>query len=94
MNPIRESKLTGMVRALRESKLTGTVSVELGFKAGEISGSVKFKRQLSQKEVEFYKDVIDTALINALACLKNRIDQSPSEIPKLPQGSERIKGAS
>ena len=78
MNPIRESKLTGMVRVLRESKLTGTVSVELGFKAGEISGSLKFKRQLSQKEAEFCKDVIDMALINALAYLKNRVElESP-----------------
>jgi hypothetical protein len=78
MNPICESKLTRMVRALRDSKLTGTVSVELGFKAGEISGSLKFKRQLSQKEAEFCKDVIDTALINALACLKNRVElESP-----------------
>jgi hypothetical protein len=94
MNPIRESKLTGMARALRESKLTGMVSVELGFKAEGISGSLKFKRELSEKEAEFCKDVIDTALINALACLKNRVDQSPSEIPKLPQGSERVKRAS
>jgi hypothetical protein len=84
MNPIRESKLTGMARALRESKLTGMVSVELGFKAGEISGSLKFERKLSEKEAEFCKDVIDTALINALACLKNRVElESPErERPK------------
>jgi hypothetical protein len=79
MNPIRESKLTGMARALRESKLTGMVSVELGFKVEEISGSIKFERQLSEQESEFCKDVIDTALIKlALAYLKNRVElESP-----------------
>jgi hypothetical protein len=78
MNPIRESKLIGMARALRESKLTGKVSVELGFKAEEISGSLKFERELSEKEAEFCKDVIDTALINYLAYLKNRVElESP-----------------
>jgi hypothetical protein len=63
----------------RESKLTGTVSVELGFKVEEISGSLKFERELSEKEAEFCKDVIETALINyALAYLKNRVElESP-----------------
>jgi hypothetical protein len=77
MNPIHESKLTGMVRALRESKLTGMVSVELGFKAEEISGSLKFERDLSEKEAEFWQDVVETALSKlALAYLQNRVDQS------------------
>jgi hypothetical protein len=66
MNPTRESKLTGMV------------SVELGFKAEGISGSLKFERELSEKEAEFCKDVIDMALTNyALACLQNRVDRLP-----------------
>jgi hypothetical protein len=54
----------------RESKLTGMVSVELG--------GLKFERELSEKEAEFWQDVIETALINyALACLKNRVDRLP-----------------
>jgi hypothetical protein len=57
---------------------TGMVSVELGFKVEEISGSLKFERELSEKEAEFCKDVIDMALINYLAYLKNRVElESP-----------------
>ena len=36
-----------------ESRLTGMVSVELG--------GLKFERQLSEKEAEFCKDVVETA---------------------------------
>jgi hypothetical protein len=58
-----------------ESKLTGMVSVELG--------GLKFERQLSEKEAEFCKDVVETALINyALAYLKNRADRAQSETPE------------
>jgi hypothetical protein len=77
------------MNSTRESKLTGTVSVELGFKAEEISGSIKFERELSEKEAEFCKEVIDTALIKlALACLKNRVElESPErERPKRLDG--------
>jgi hypothetical protein len=58
-----------------ESKLTGMVSVEIG--------GLKFERELSEKEAEFCKDVIDMALTNyALAFLKNRVDHLPSKIPE------------
>jgi hypothetical protein len=59
----------------RESKLNGTVCIELG---------VKFERELSEKEAEFWQDVIETALTNyALTCLQNRVDQrAPSETPE------------
>jgi hypothetical protein len=58
-----------------ESEVNGRLSIELG--------SIKFERQLSEKEAEFWGDVIKTALRNyALARLQHRVDQLQSETPE------------
>jgi hypothetical protein len=74
-----------------QSKLTGTVSVELG---------LKFERQLSEKEAEFWADVIETALTKyALTYLQNRVEPErapPSETPEedtVSAPSSRLMGA-
>jgi hypothetical protein len=59
----------------RESKLNGTVCIELG--------GMSFERELSEKEAEFWQDVVETALNNyALAQLQNRGDRLRSETPE------------
>jgi hypothetical protein len=63
----------------RESKLNGTVCIELG--------GMSFERELSEKEAEFWQDVVETALNNyALAQLQNRGDRLRSETPEETHG--------
>jgi hypothetical protein len=67
-----------------ESEVNGRLSITLG--------SINFERRLSEKEAEFWGDVVQTALRNyALARLQNRVDQLQSETPEGTQGPERAQ---
>jgi hypothetical protein len=64
-----------------ESKVNGTLSIKLG--------GMNFERPLSEKEAEFWGDVVQMALRNYVqARLQNRVDQLQSETPEGTQGPE------
>jgi hypothetical protein len=65
-----------------ESNVNGRLSIKLG--------GINFERQLSEKEAEFWADVVQMALRNYVqARLQNRVDQLQSETPEGTQGPER-----
>jgi hypothetical protein len=48
---------------------------------------ISFERPLSEKEAEFWQDVVKTALENYVqARLQNRVDRLPSETPEETHG--------